>query len=65
MVNIHLVRGTQLPPGRVIGALTGFCDRRLGLFLNLGRQYFTVHETASPRHRRRDAGGLEPGAPAG
>ena len=65
MVNIHLVRDTQLPPERIIGALTGFCDRRLGLFLNLGRQYFTVHETASTRHRRREAGGPGPGAPAG
>ena len=65
MVNIHLVRDTQLPPERIIGALTGFCDRRLGLFLNLGRQYFTVYETASTRHRRHEAGGLEPGAPAG
>jgi hypothetical protein len=65
MVNIHLVRDTRLPPERIIGALTDFSDRRLELFLNLGRQYFTVHETASTRHRRHEAGGLEPGAPAG
>ena len=65
MVSIHLVRETQLPPGRVIGALTGFSGRRPGLFPGLGRQYFTVHETASTRHRRREAGGPGPGAPAG
>ena len=52
-------------PIRAPEALTGFSDRRLELFLNLGRQYFTVHETASPRHRRHEAGALEPGAPAG
>ena len=52
-------------PIRAPEALTGFSDRRLELFLNLGRPYFSVHETASTRHRRRDADGLEPGAPAG
>ena len=65
MVNIHLVRDTRLPPERIIGALTGFSGRRLELFLHLGRPYFSVHETASTRHRRREAGGPGPGAPAG
>src|SRR6516225_9802289 len=45
MVNIHLVRDTQLPPERIIGALTDFSGRRLELFPTLARQYFTVHET--------------------
>ena len=46
MVNIHLVRDTQLPPERIIGALTDFSGRRLELFPNLDRQYFTVHQTS-------------------
>jgi hypothetical protein len=45
MVNIHLIRDTQLPPERIIAALTDFSDRRLELFPNLDKQYFTVHQT--------------------